>query len=88
MNKMNKIPKCKSKNGLSRRHLKLIKKYSGENRIINLQQSKFVNHLDSNKPIRRDSKNSIIESTKPNTISTTSTKNNSLISNQNVNLYI
>lgn len=85
---MNKIPKCKSKNGISRQHLKLTKKYSGENKIINLQQSKNFNHFDSNKLFRRDSKNSIIASTKPSTISTASSKNNSLISNQNVNLSI
>lgn len=85
---MNKIPKCKSKKGISRRHLKLTKKYSGENKIIIIHQTKIVNHFDSNKQLMKDSKNSIIISTKPSTISSASSKNNSLISNQNVNIYL
>ena len=84
---MNKIPKCKSKNIISRQHLKLTKKYSGENKIINLHQSKIINQFDSNKLIRKDSKNSIIASTKQSTISSASSKNSSLASNQNVSIF-
>jgi hypothetical protein len=84
---MNKIPKCKSKNGISKQNLKLTKKYSGENKIINIKQSKIINHFDSNKILRKDSKSSIFGNTKPSTISSTSSKNSSLISNQNV-IYI
>ena len=84
---MNKIPKCKSKNAISRQHLKLTKKYSGENKFINLQQPKNIFQFDSNKLLRKDSKNSIIATTKQSTISSASSKNTSLISNQNVSIF-
>lgn len=84
---MNKIPKCKSKNSLSRQYLKLKKKYSGENKIINIKQTKIIKPFDSNKQLRKDSQNSIFINTKPSTVSTTSSKNSSLNSNQNV-IYI
>ena len=84
---MNKIPKCKSKNTISRQHLKLTKKYSGENKFLNLQQQKNINQFYSNKLLKKESKNSIIASTKQNTISSTSSKNSSLMSNQNVSIF-
>ncbi len=84
---MNKIPKCKSKNAISRQHLKLTKKYSGENKIINIKQSKIIKSFESNKQLRKDSKSFIFGNTKPSTISTSSSKNSSLLSNQNV-IYI
>ena len=84
---MNKIPKCKSKNTISRQHLKLTKKYSGENKFLNLQQQKNINQFYSNKLLKKESKNSIIAITKQNTISSTSSKNSSLMSNQNVSIF-
>jgi hypothetical protein len=81
---MNKIPKCKSKNAISRQNLKLTKKYSGENNILNIHQSKNLKQYDSNKHFEKDVINSIIKSLKPSTITTASSKNNSLLSNKNV----
>ena len=81
---MDKIPKCKIKNSISKQNLKLTKKFSGENKILSIHQSKIVKHFDSDKLLKRDSKNSLITNTKPSTISSASSKNNSLISNQNV----
>ena len=85
---MNKIPKCKSKNSISKQHLKLTKKYSGENKNININHSKIIKHIESDKQLKRESKNSLISNTKPSTLSSGSSKNNSLISNQNVILYL
>ncbi len=81
---MNKIPKCKSKNVISRQHLKLTKKYSGDNKLISLQNSKILKHFDSSKHFGKDIKNSLISSSKPSTFTTASSKNNSLLSNKNV----
>lgn len=88
---MNKIPKCKSKNAISRQHLKLTKKYSGENKLINIQNSKILKHFDSSKYFTKNTKNiknSLISSSKPSVFTTASSKNNSVISNQNVIKYI
>lgn len=86
---MNKIPKCKSKNGISRQNLKLTKKYSGENNILNIHHNKNLKQYDSNKRFGKDVINSIIKSLKPSTITTASSKNNnSLLSNKNVIIYI
>ena len=85
---MNKIPKCKSKNGISRQNLKLTKKYSGENNILNIHHNKNLKQYDSNKHFEKDVINSIIKSLKPSTITTASSKNNSLLSNKNVIIYI
>ena len=84
---MNKIPKCKNKNPISRQPLKLSKKFSGGNRINN-PNSKIFTGFDSNKSLKKDSKNSIAISTKPSTISSASSKNNSIISSKNVNIYL
>lgn len=67
--------------------MKLTKKFSGENRINN-PRSKIFTCFDSNKPLKKDSKNSIVISTKPSTISSASSKNNSIISSKNVNIYL
>ena len=85
---MNKIPKCKSKNAISRQNLKLTKKYSGENNILNIHHNKSLKQYDSNKHFEKDVINSIIKSLKPSTITTASSKNNSLLSNKNIIIYI
>jgi len=85
---MNKIPKCKNKNPISKQHLKLTKKYSGDNYIINTHHNKSLKQNDSNKLLEKDVINSIIKSLKPSTITTASSKNNSLLSNKNVIAYI
>ena len=85
---MNKIPKCKNKNPISKQHLKLTKKYSGDNHIINTHHNKSLKQNDSNKLLEKDVINSIIKSLKPSTITTASSKNNSLLSNKNVIAYI
>jgi len=85
---MNKIPKCKNKNPISKQHLKLTKKYSGDNYIINAHHNKRLKQNDSNKLLEKDVINSIIKSLKPSTITTASSKNNSLLSNKNVIAYI
>ena len=84
---MNKIPKCKNKNPISRQPLKLTKKFSGDNRI-NVPRSKIFTCFESNKSLKKDSKYSIVISTKPSTISSASSKNNSIISSKNVNIYL
>ena len=84
---MNKIPKCKNKNPISRQPLKLTKKFSGGNRINN-PNSKIFTGFDSNKSLKKDSKKSIAISTKPSTISSASSKKNSIISSKNVNIYL
>jgi len=85
---MNKIPKCKNKNAISKQHLKLTKKYSGENYLINAHQIKNLKQNDSNKYLEKEVINSIIKSLKPSTITTASSKNNSLLSNKNVISYL
>ena len=84
---MNKIPKCKNKNAISKQNLKLTKKYSGENYIINAHQIKNLKQNDSNKYLEKEVINSIIKTLKPSTITTASSKNNSLLSNKNVISY-
>ena len=84
---MNKIPKCKSKNTISRQNLKLIKKYTGENNIIKNHYSKNIKHFGSYKQVRKEIVNSIIKSLKPSTITTASSKKNSIFSKKNV-IYI
>ena len=81
---MNKIPKCKNKNVISKQHLKLTKKYSGDNYIINAHYNKNLKQNDSNKYLEKEVINSIIKNLKPSTITTASSKNNSLLSNKNV----
>jgi len=85
---MNKIPKCKNKNAISKQHFKLTKKYSGENYLINAHQIKNLKQNDSNKYLEKEVINSIIKSLKPSTITTASSKNNSLLSNKNVISYL
>lgn len=85
---MNKIPKCKNKNAISKQHLKLTKKYSGEYNIVNVHHIKNLNQNDSNKYLEKEVINSIIKSLKPSTITTASSKNNSMLSNKNVIAYI
>ena len=84
---MNKIPKCKSKNSNSNQYLKLTKKFYEERKIMNNHQSKIINHFDSSKRVKKEIINSIIKSIMPSTITTASSKKNSIISKKNV-IYI
>ena len=85
---MNKIPKCNTKNSFTRNYLKLTKKLSVENRIINRKIQKKLKSLNSSKPLSKEnSAYSLISTKKTSTLTTTSSKNNSLITHKNV-IYI
>ena len=87
---MNKIPKCITRNSFTRHYLKLTKKLSGENRIINDNIKKQERVLNSSKHLSKENTTySLISTKKPSTLTTTSSKNNSLIIHKNVtHIYI
>ena len=83
---MNKIPKCNTRNSFTRNYLKLTKKLSVENRIMNRKIQKKLKSLNSSKPLSKDnSAYSLISTKKTSTLTTTSSRNNSLITHKNVN---
>lgn len=83
---MNKIPKCNTKNSFTRNYLKLTKKLSVENRIMNRKIQKKLKSLNSNKQLSKEnSAYSLISTKKTSTLTTTSSRNNSLITHKNVN---
>lgn len=82
---MNKIPKCVTRNSFTQNYLKLTKKYTGENRIVNINYPKKLKSINSSKYFSKETTaHSLISTKKPTTISTTSSKNNSLIIHKNV----
>ena len=83
---MNKIPKCITRNSFTRNYLKLTKKLSVENRIMNRKIQKKLKSLNSSKPLSKEnSAYSLISTKKTSTLTTTSSRNNSLITHKNVN---
>ena len=83
---MNKIPKCNTRNTFTRNYLKLTKKLSVENRIMNRKIQKKLKSLNSSKPLSKEnSAYSLISTKKTSTLTTTSSRNNSLITHKNVN---
>jgi hypothetical protein len=83
---MNKIPKCNTRNSFTRNYLKLTKKLSVENRIMNRKIQKKLKSLNSSKPLSKEnSAYSLISTKKTSTLTTTSSRNNSLITHKNVN---
>lgn len=86
---MNKIPKCLTRNSITNNYLKLTKKYIGEHRLLNNNKIKREKSLNSSKFFSKESINSLISTIKPNTLTTTSSRNNSLINKKKViNIYI
>lgn len=82
---MNKIPKCITRNSFTRNYLKLTKKLSVENRIMNHKFQKKQKSLNSSKQLSKDnSAYSLISTKKTSTLTTTSSKNNSIIVHKNV----
>lgn len=85
---MNKIPKCLTRNSIPRHYLKLTKKISKNNRLLNNNKQKRDKSLNSTKNFSKDTTAySLISTKKPSILTTTSSKKNSLISNKNV-IYI
>lgn len=83
---MNKIPKCNTRNSFTRNYLKLTKKLSVENRIMNRKIQKKLKSLNSSKLLSKEnSAYSLISTKKTSTLTTTSSRNNSLITHKNVN---
>jgi hypothetical protein len=83
---MNKIPKCNTRNSFTRNYLKLTKKLSVENRIMDRKIQKKLKSLNSSKPLSKEnSAYSLISTKKTSTLTTTSSRNNSLITHKNVN---
>ncbi len=86
---MNKIPKCLTRNSITNNYLKLTKKYIGEHRLLNNNKIKREKALNSSKFFSKESINSLISTIKPSTLTTTSSRNNSLINKKKViNIYI
>jgi len=82
---MNKIPKCITRNSFTRNYLKLTKKLSVENRIMNHKFQKKQKSLNSSKQLSKEnSAYSLISTKKTSTLTTTSSKNNSIIVHKNV----
>ena len=82
---MNKIPKCITRNSITRNYLKLTKKLSVENRIMNHKFQKKQKSLNSSKQLSKEnSAYSLISTKKTSTLTTTSSKNNSIIVHKNV----
>lgn len=85
---MNKIPKCLTRNSFPRHYLKLTKKISKNNRLLNNNKQKRDKSLNSTKNFSKDTTAySLISTKKPSILTTTSSKNNSLITHKNV-IYI
>ena len=88
---MNKIPRCITKNQITRHYLKLTKKFFEQNRTINndnhgLQRDKSVNMSNHfSKETKETTTHSLISTKKP---SSTSSKNNSLILYKRVSIYL
>ena len=85
---MNKIPRCITKNQITRHYLKLSKKFFEQNRTINnnthsLKRDKSVN--SSNHFSKETTTHSLISTKKP---SSTSSKSNSLILYKKVSIYL
>jgi hypothetical protein len=82
---MNKIPKCITRNSFKRNYLKLTKKLSVENRIMNHKFQKKQKSPNSSKQLSKEnSAYSLISTKKTSTLTTTSSKNNSIIVHKNV----
>ena len=82
---MNKIPKCITRNSFTRNYLKLTKKLSVEKRIMNHKFQKKQKSLNSSKQLSKEnSAYSLISTKKTSTLTTTSSKNNSIIAHKNV----
>ena len=88
---MDKIPKCIAKNSFTRNYLKLTKRLTGDKRIIknNFQRKeKMINMINTSKHLSKETTlNSLISIKRKNNLSSTTSKNNSLIIAKNV-IYI
>lgn len=85
---MNKIPKCLTRNSFPRHYLKLAKKISKNSRFLNNNKQMRDKSLNSTKNFSKDTTAySLISTKKPIILTTTSSKNNSLITHKNV-IYI
>ena len=83
---MNKIPKCLTRNPNTRHYYKLTKKYTGENRLIN-NNNNIINRertLNLSKHFSKESINSMISTMKPSILTTTSSRNNSMVIHKKV----
>ena len=88
---MDKIPKCIAKNSFTRNYLKLTKRLTGDKRIIknNFQRKeKMINMINTSKHLSKETTaNSLISIKRKSNSTSTSSKNNSLITHKNV-IYI
>ena len=88
---MDKIPKCIAKNSFTRNYLKLTKRLTRDKRIIknNFQRKeKMINMINTSKHLSKETTaNSLISVKRKNNLSSTTSKNNSLIIAKNV-IYI
>ena len=85
---MDKIPKCITRKSFTRHCLKLTGKNTVDNRFININYPKKDKSLNISKQFSKETTaNSLISTKKPSTISSTSSKSNSLIIHRNV-IYI
>ena len=82
---MNKIPKCMTRNFISQPYLKLTKKLTKEAKITNNKYPKQVKSLNTSKHYSKEtSAYSLISTKKISTLTTTSSKNNTIIIHKNV----